>query len=159
MKATEGMVVSMHYTLTDDGGAVIDSSRDGEPFEYLHGHGNIVPGLEQALEGTEPGHRSAVTVAPAKGYGEHQFQAVFQVPREQFPPGEEIAVGMRVHGEGPDGVMAFTVVGVSPETVTLDANHPLAGKTLHFDVEVVSVREATRQELSHGHVHSGGHDH
>ncbi|HXH04703.1 MAG TPA: peptidylprolyl isomerase [Candidatus Competibacteraceae bacterium] len=159
MKATAGMVVSMHYTLTDDQGEVIDSSRGGEPFAYLHGHGNIISGLEQALEGAEAGFHEQITVAPEDGYGEYLQQAVFEVPRDQFPQGEDIEVGMRVHGEGPQGVMAFTVVGLTEYGVILDGNHPLAGKTLHFDVEVLEVRQATRQELAHGHVHAGGHDH
>lgn len=149
----------MHYTLTDDAGEVLDSSSGRTPFEYLHGHGNIIGGLESALEGVEAGFKSKVTVAPADGYGERNDKAVFEVPRDQFPPGEDIQVGMQVHGEGPQGVIAFTVVGVAADHVTLDGNHPLAGKTLHFDVEVLGVREATKQELDHGHVHAHGHDH
>lgn len=159
MKAANGMVVSMHYTLTNDQGQTLDSSRGGAPFAYLHGHGNIISGLEGALEGAEAGFANKVTVAPADGYGERNDQAVFEVPREQFPAGEEVQIGMRVHGEGPQGVMAFTVVGLTETGVVLDANHPLAGETLHFDVEVLEVRAATAQELAHGHVHAHGHDH
>ncbi len=159
MKAAHGMVVSMHYTLTDDAGDVLDSSRGREPFEYLHGFGNIIGGLEKALEGTGAGYAAKVTVAAADGYGERNDKAVFEVPREQFPQGEEIQVGMQVHGEGPHGVVAFTVIGLTADGVMLDGNHPLAGKTLHFDVEVLGVREATAQELDHSHVHAHGHDH
>ncbi|MDX1654605.1 MAG: peptidylprolyl isomerase [Candidatus Competibacteraceae bacterium] len=161
MKASNGKVVTLHYTLTDDAGNTLDSSRArNEPFSYLHGHGNIVSGLEKALEGTEAGHNSQVAVTPEEGYGERVDQAVFEVPRDQFPPGEDIRVGMRVHGEGPKGVVAFTVTDVSDQGVMLDGNHPLAGQNLNFDVEVLDVREATEEELSHGHVHGeGGHQH
>ncbi len=159
MKAESGTVVSLHYTLTDDSGEVLDSSRGGEPFAYLHGHGNIVPGLEKALEGQEAGHQAQVRVEPEEGYGEHQPQAVINVPRDQFPEGEAIEVGMRVHGEGPGGVMTFTVVSMGVEHIQLDANHPLAGKHLNFDVEILDVREATAEEKDHGHVHDGEHHH
>lgn len=159
MKAALGRVVSLHYTLTDDHGMLLDSSRGHEPFAYLHGHGNIIPGLETALEGKEAGFNGAVQVSPAEGYGEYDPQAVFDVPRGQFPPGEDIQVGMQVQGEGAHGIMSFMVVNVDEQNVTLDANHPMAGKTLHFDVEVLEIRDATPQELSHGHVHAHGHDH
>ena len=159
MKAAHGRVVSLHYTLTDDLGVLLDSSRGQESFSYLHGYGNIIPGLESGLEGCAAGFSSAIHVAPADGYGEYNPQAVFEVPREQFPPTEDIQVGMQVQGEGEHGVMNFTVVGVNDHAVTLDANHPMAGKTLHFEVEVLEVRDATEQELAHAHVHAHGHDH
>jgi len=159
MKAARGRVVSLHYTLADDHGTVLDSSRGREPFAYLHGYGSIVRGLEAALEGSEAGFLSNVEVAPGDGYGDRNPEAVFEVPRGQFPPGEEIRVGMQVQGEGEHGVLNFTVVEVNGQGVVLDANHPMAGKTLHFDVEVLDVREATAQELAHGHVHAHGHDH
>lgn len=159
MKAAHGRVVSLHYTLTDDLGVVLDSSRGHGPFAYLHGYGNIIRGLESALEGNEAGFNGAIEVLPADAYGEYNPQAVFEVPREQFPPGEDIKAGMQVQGEGPHGVLNFTVVDVSDQSVVLDANHPMAGKTLNFQVEVLEVRDATEQELSHGHVHLHGHDH
>lgn len=159
MKAAHGRVVSLHYTLTDDFGVLLDSSRGQGSFSYLHGYGNIIPGLERGLEGCVAGFSSAIHVAPADGYGEYNPQAVFEVPREQFPPSEDIQVGMQVQGEGQHGVMSFTVVGVNDQAVTLDANHPMAGKTLHFEVEVLEVRDATEQELAHAHVHTHGHDH
>lgn len=159
MKATHGRVVSLHYTLTDDLGVQLDSSRGQEPFVYLHGFGNIIRGLEQALEGCEVGFSSSIRVAPADGYGDYNPQAVFEVPREQFPPGEALRVGMQVQGEGEHGVLNFTVVGLSDQAVMLDANHPMAGKNLNFAVDVLEVRDATAQELAHGHVHAHGHDH
>lgn len=159
MKAEKDKIVSLHYTLTDDGGVTLDSSRGREPLSYLHGHGNIIRGLEAALEGNEAGFSSSVQVVPADGYGEYNPQAVFEVPREQFPPSETIQVGMQVQGESPDGVLNFTVLAVNEKGVVLDANHPMAGKNLNFEVEVLEVRDATAQELSHGHVHPHGHDH
>mgnify|MGYP000844101971 FL=1 len=159
MKAAHGRVVSLHYILTDDLGVQLDSSRDREPFAYLHGYGNIIAGLETALEGCEAGFISAIRVAPAEGYGEYDPQAVFEAPRAQFPPGEDIQAGMRVQGEGAQGILNFTVVDVNDQVVVLDANHPMAGKNLHFAVEVLAVRDATAQELAHGHVHAHGHDH
>lgn len=159
MKAAHGRVVSLHYTLTDDHGMLLDSSRGREPFAYLHGHGNIIRGLETALEGSEAGFLSNIKVPPGDGYGDYNPEAVFEVPRGQFPPDEDIRVGMQVQGEGEHGVLSFTVVEVNGQGVVLDANHPMAGKNLNFDVEVLGVREATEQELSHGHVHAHGHDH
>lgn len=159
MKAAPGRVVSLHYNLTDDLGVLLDSSRGQEAFAYLHGYGNIIPGLERALEGCEAGFSSAIHVAAAEGYGDYNPDAVFGVPRDQFPPSEDIQVGMQVQGEGAHGVMNFTVVEVNDQEVTLDANHPMAGKTLHFEVEVLEVRDATAQELAHAHVHARGDDH
>ena len=159
MKATRGKVVSLRYTLTDDSGALLDASRPGEPFAYLHGYDNIIRGLEAALEGKEASFASTVKVLPADGYGEHNPQAVLEVSREQFPPSEDTQVGMQVQGEGEGGLHTFTVVAVDHDKVTLDANHPMAGKNLNFDVEVLEVRDATTQELAHGHVHAHGHDH
>ncbi len=160
MKAASGMVVTMHYTLSDDGGAVLDSSQDGDPLTYLHGHGNIVPGLEKALEGKEAGHKSRVTVVPAEGYGDVNPDAIFEAPRAHFPEEANLAEGQRVYADGPNGQIVLTVVRLTETGAILDANHPLAGKTLRFDVEVVEVRDATEEELSHGHVHgAGGHHH
>ena len=160
MKATQGMVVSMHYTLTDDSGATLDSSCGGEPFNYLHGHSNIIPGLEQALEGAAAGFKSKVTVAPAEGYGEKNPEAIFEAPKEHFPPDMKLELGARVYADGPNGPVTLTVVKLTETGAVLDANHPLAGKTLHFDVEITTVRAATAEEIEHGHVHGeGGHQH
>jgi FKBP-type peptidyl-prolyl cis-trans isomerase SlyD len=159
MKAANGTVVSIHYTLTDESGATLDSSRGGEPFSYLHGHGNIIPGLEKALEGKEPGYKSQITVLPADAYGEKNAEAIFEAPREHFPPDLKIEPGVRVYAEGPNGPIPLTVVKLTDKGAILDANHPLAGKTLHFDVEVIKVRTATAEEVTHGHAHEGEHSH
>ena len=160
MKATRGMVVSMHYTLTDDTGDVLDSSSGGDPLAYLHGHGNIIPGLESALEGNEAGHKSKVTVEAKDGYGEPNQELVFEAKREHFPPEMKLEKGARVYAEGPNGPISFTITSLTEGGAMLDGNHPLAGKRLHFDVEILEVRKATDEELSHGHVHGpGGHHH
>lgn len=159
MKTAANMVVSIHYTLKDDSGAVLDSSSGREPLSYLHGHGNIIPGLEQALEGTAAGHRSQVAVDAKDGYGETNPDLVFEAPREHFPADIKLEAGTRVYAEGPQGPVSFTVVRLTDGGAVLDGNHPLAGKQLHFDVEVVDVRPATEEEMAHGHVHGEGHDH
>ena len=160
MKLARDMVVTMHYTLKDDTGEVIDSSAGGEPLTYLHGHGNIIPGLEKALEGLAVGAQPSVDVAPAEGYGEKNPDLVFEAPREHFPPDMDLKAGSRVYAEGPEGPVSFAVVRLTDKGALLDANHPLAGKRLHFDVEIVDIRPATSEEMEHGHVHGpGGHQH
>lgn len=160
MKTAHNMVVSLHYTLTDDAGEVLDSSDGREPFAYLHGHSNIIPGLEKALEGTAVGHRGQVHVNPAEGYGEKNPELIFEAPREHFPNDMKLETGARVYAEGPEGPISFAVVKLTETGAVLDGNHPLAGKKLHFDVEVVDIRPATQEELEHGHVHgAGGHHH
>jgi FKBP-type peptidyl-prolyl cis-trans isomerase SlyD len=147
MKVSDGAVVSLNYEVTDDSGIVLDRNRGERSFDYLHGHGNIVPGLEQALEGASEGDRLQVTVAPAEAYGEKDPKAVFRVPRENFPDGMDIQPGMQFTAESERGQARFTVVETAEAEITVDGNHPLAGKTLNFDVEVIGVREATVQEL------------
>lgn len=159
MKTALNMVVSFHYTLKDDGGEILDSSSGREPLSYLHGHGNIVPGLEKALEGTSAGHRSHVAVEADEAYGEANPDLVFEAPREHFPADIKLEAGTRVYAEGPQGRVAFRVVRLTEKGAVLDGNHPLAGKQLHFDVEVVEVRAATPEEMEHGHVHGEGDDH
>ncbi len=154
-------VVVIDYTLTDGEGTVIDSSKGGEPLAYIHGLGNIIPGLETALEGKKAGDAMNVSVAPAEGYGERDDSLMQAVPREMFETPDEIQVGMQFHTTTEDGnTMVVTVSEVTPETITVDANHPLAGQALNFDVTIVEVRDATEEELEHGHVHGeGGHQH
>jgi FKBP-type peptidyl-prolyl cis-trans isomerase SlyD len=160
MSIAQNSVVTIHYTLKDDAGEVIDSSREGDPIAYLHGHGNLVPGLERELEGKNAGDKVNVSVAPDQGYGEYDTNLVQQVPRRAFQGIGKLTIGMRLHAQTPQGPRAVTVTRMVGDMVTIDANHPLAGKTLNFDVEITNVREATEEELSHGHVHGeGGHHH
>ena len=160
MQIANHSVVSFHYTLTDDTGQVLDSSQGREPLVYLQGVGQIVPGLEKAMEGRQVGDQFKVDVAPEEGYGVHHAELVQEVPREAFQGVEDIQPGMQFQGRGPQGAINVTVTKVEDGKVHIDGNHPLAGQTLHFDVEVTDVRAASEEELSHGHVHGeGGHHH
>jgi FKBP-type peptidyl-prolyl cis-trans isomerase SlyD len=160
MQIADQTVASFHYTLTDDNGQVIDSSQGREPLTYLHGTGQIVPGLEKAMVGRVAGDQFKVQVAPAEGYGEHHPELMQELPREAFQGVEDIQPGMQFQGHGPQGVINVTVTKIDGEKVHIDGNHPLAGQTLHFDIEVTDVREASAEELAHGHVHgAGGHHH
>jgi FKBP-type peptidyl-prolyl cis-trans isomerase SlyD len=157
---TADKVVLIHYTLKDDAGAVLDSSAGGEPLAYIQGHGNLVPGLEKALEGKQDGSTLAVTVPPAEGYGIRDSKLVQHTPKRALQGSGEIRKGMQFQGRTDDGMRLFTVTAVAGDMVTLDGNHPLADQNLHFEIEVVSVRDATAEELEHGHVHgAGGHHH
>jgi FKBP-type peptidyl-prolyl cis-trans isomerase SlyD len=160
MAIAENKVITLHYTLTDDAGTVIDQSTDGS-FLYLHGASNIIPGLENALTGKSAGDELKVTVEPEEGYGLRDDSRVESVPREMFPEDSDIKVGSQFHAEGPEGQMiTVTVAGVEDDTVTIDGNHPLAGVQLNFDVKVVEVRDASAEELEHGHAHGPeGHQH
>ena len=152
------LVAAIHYTLKNDGGDVVDTSEGRDPLEYLHGHGNIVAGLESALTGKAAVDKLSVSVAPEEGYGVTDDDLVVDVPRE-YLPAENVEPGMRFTAETSGGMRLFTVIEVGEKSVVMDGNHPLAGETLHFDVEVVSIRDAEPEELAHGHVHSGGHHH
>ena len=152
-------VVNFHYTLTNAAGDVLDKSQ-GEPLAYLHGAHNIVPGLENALAGKQVGDKFKVTVEPSEAYGEYQAELVQEVPRNMFQGVDEIQVGMQFQAQTDDGVQVVTVKDVTSEIVVVDANHPLAGQALTFEVEVAAIRAATKEELEHGHVHgAGGHHH
>jgi FKBP-type peptidyl-prolyl cis-trans isomerase SlyD len=160
MAIEQDSVVTIHYTLKDDAGEVIDSSASGEPLAYLQGHGNLVAGLERELEGKGVGDKLNVKVSPAEGYGEYDKQLVQRIPRRSLQGIANIKAGMRLHAQTPNGPRAVTVTHVAGDMVTIDGNHPLAGKTLNFEVEVTDVRQATEEELTHGHVHgAGGHHH
>jgi FKBP-type peptidyl-prolyl cis-trans isomerase SlyD len=154
-----GKVVSIHYVLTDDDGVELDSSRGQQPLEYLHGAGNIVVGLESGLVGHKVGDRFKVDVAPEEGYGVHDPEGVQRVARDSFPTEVELEPGMQFMAEEGDGeAMTIWIQALEGDMVVIDMNHPLAGKTLHFDVEVSGMREATAEELEHGHPH-GPHGH
>lgn len=160
MQIAPNTVAAFHYTLTDDAGQVVDSSAGREPLVYLHGQGQIVPGLEKQMEGRVAGDKFEAHVAPAEGYGEYQAELAQAVPRDAFQGVADIQPGMQFQGHGPQGVFNVTVTRVEPDLVHIDGNHPLAGKTLHFAIEVAEVRAASAEELAHGHVHgAGGHHH
>jgi len=150
----DNQVVSMHYTLTDNSGKVLDSSQGAQPLNYLHGAGNIIPGLEQALAGKVEGDSLQVTVEPAQAYGESNPGLIQQLDRSVFQGVESVEVGMAFEARGPDGgSQRILVTAVDGDHVTVDGNHPLAGQQLNFDVQVVAVRAATAEEIAHGHVH------
>jgi FKBP-type peptidyl-prolyl cis-trans isomerase SlyD len=160
MQIADNVVARIEYTLTDNDGEVLDSSADGEPLAYLHGAGNIIPGLETALKGKKAGDSFKVTIAPAEGYGEKNDSLLQVVPRDMFQGVDQIEIGMQFHAQTDYGTQVITVAKVDGNNITVDGNHPLAGQTLHFDVKVVDVRAATPEELNHGHVHgAGGHHH
>jgi FKBP-type peptidyl-prolyl cis-trans isomerase SlyD len=157
MKIAKDSVVSIDYRLHLGDGNTVDASKEGAPLVYLQGHGQIVPGLERALEGCGVGEVKSVAVPPAQGYGEHDPEGVQEVPRERFPEGMVPKEGAVLSATTPEGdEVPFVVKEVRPQTVVVDLNHPLAGKTLHFDVTVREVRQATADELSHGHAHGPG---
>lgn len=160
MKIAARTVALIDYTLFDPQGNVLDSSEGAEPLAYLHGAGNIIPGLEKALEDKQAGDALRVTIPAAEAYGERDDQALEVIKRSQIQMDGEVEVGMQLHAHGPHGAQILTVVDVDGDEITLDANHPLAGVDLTFDVKVVTVRDATVEELAHGHVHGAdGHDH
>jgi len=159
MVIQENCVVSIHYTLTNKTGEVLDSSTGKEPLHYLHGAANIIPGLEKELAGKTSGDHLNVTVPPDQAYGEHQQQLVQQVPRDAFQGIERVEAGMQFQAETDNGTMHVVVTEVDEDNVTVDGNHPLAGETLNFDVSVEEVREATSEEVAHGHPHQGDQAH
>lgn len=161
MQIAANTVVVIEYSVTTPEGELIDSSsQSGEPLTYLHGAGNIVPGLEDALTGRRVGDSLQVSVPPEQGYGERHDELVQVVHRDQFVGIEQMEIGMQFQTEAEGEVHLVTVTGLEGDEVIVDANHPLAGETLVFDVTVLEVRPATREELAHGHVHGpGGHHH
>lgn len=160
MQIEKDSVVTMHYTLTSPEGEVLDTSREREPLVYLHGHKNIIHGLENRLEGEKAGKSLQVRIPAKDGYGERDPEKVLPATRKQFPPEAELTVGMQFQANGPQGPMVVRVEKIEGDEVLLDANHPLAGVDLTFDVDIVEVRDATYEEIEHGHVHGpGGHAH
>ncbi|HEY5717770.1 MAG TPA: peptidylprolyl isomerase [Motiliproteus sp.] len=156
MQIADNKVASFHYTLRDDKGEVLDSSDGGEPLAYLHGVGNIISGLETALLGKTTGDSLSVTVSAEDAYGPVRDELIQTVPMEAFTGVDNVAEGMRFEASTASGPVSVVVTKVEGDEVTVDGNHPLAGQTLHFDVAIVEVRDATDEEKAHGHVHSGG---
>ena len=155
MQITTNSVVSFHYTLKDADGKTLDSSEGREAFAYIHGGGMIVPGLEEQLEGKKAGDSLLAVVAPEKGYGNVDPQLMHKVPQDRFG-GQQVEPGMQFQAGERGEMGVFTVMAVEDGHVILNGNHPLAGVTLHFNVEITNVREATADELAHGHVHGEG---
>lgn len=155
MRVAKETVVAIEYTLKDDQGNIIDASGDRGPMEYLHGAQNIIPGLEQGVDGLVAGDTKNVLVPPQLGYGEYSDKLLQLVPLSAFGANTP-QVGMRFHAETNLGMRVLTIKKIEGEEVTLDGNHELAGKTLHFDIKVVSVRAAEPTELAHGHPHQSG---
>lgn len=149
-------VVSLHYTVKDTEGQVVDSSENAEPLVYLHGQKNIISGLENALVGKATGDEFEVTVEPADGYGEYNEELLQVVPRGAFEGVEKIEKGMVFTAQAQNGPVQLIVAKIEGDDVTVDPNHPLSGKTLHFSGSVTDIREATEEELTHGHVHGEG---
>lgn len=160
MQIAENRAVAIDYTLRNEAGEVLDSSEGMQPLVYLHGAANIISGLEQALVGKVAGDSLEVSVEPEDAYGEYQADLVATLGRSMFEGVEELEVGMQFHASAPDGGMQIvTIRDIDGDDVTVDGNHPLAGQRLHFQVKVVEVREATADELEHGHIHGEHCDH
>lgn len=154
-------VVTMSYTLRDDKGTELDSANKASPFVYMHGTGQIIPGLEEALMGLKAGDKKDVTIAPADAYGEIEDQLKITVQRSMFPPYEILNEGMQFAADVGNGERrVFRIEKIDGDNIQVDGNHPLAGQTLHFQVEIQDVRDATQEEMEHGHAHGpGGHHH
>ncbi|HWV15228.1 MAG TPA: peptidylprolyl isomerase [Cellvibrio sp.] len=160
MNISEQCVASFHYTLTDGSGKVLDSSNGQEPLSYLHGSGNIIPGLERALLGKSIGDKFNISIPAAEAYGLRDDSMVQQLPSNMFEGIDKIEEGMEFHAETEHGLQVVTVTKVEGDNITIDGNHPLAGVDLTFDVEITAVRAATEEEVEHGHAHGvGGHHH
>jgi len=161
MQITANKVVTIDYVLTDDKGEVLDRSDEGN-FSYLHGAQNIIPGLENALTGKSTGESLSVSVQPEEGYGVRDEGMQQVISRDMFGPDQEIEAGMQFHAQSPQGeTMVITVKQVDGDDITVDGNHPLAGISLNFAVSVIDIRDATQEEMEHGHAHGpdGHHDH
>ena len=149
-------VVSIDYTLKNAAGEIIDESKGGGPLSYVHGNGMLITGLEKQLEGKKPGDSFHAEIEPAEGYGEHQDDLILEIPREHFPEDIEIKEGMQFEAAGPGGSNIVTVKSIQEKTITVDANHPLAGQKLFFDVSVVDVRDQTPEEIAAAKAGCGG---
>ncbi|MDO9161580.1 MAG: peptidylprolyl isomerase [Methylococcaceae bacterium] len=160
MQVADNLAVSIHYTLTNDEGEVIDTSEGDEALAYLHGYGNIISGLESALTGKSVGDKFKVRIDAEDAYGEIEDDRVQIVSIEMFEGVDELEVGMQFHADVTSGPGVITIINIDGDDITIDGNHPLAGVPLTFDVEVVDIRPATDEEISHGHIHgAGGHHH
>lgn len=156
MQVAKNKVVSIHYTLTSDKGELLDTSEGKAPLPYIHGNGQLIPGLEKELEGKVKDDEVKAVIAPEDAYGVYNHDQVFVVGKDGFQGEEELTVGLQVQVDTGQGQAVGVVTKIEDENVTLDLNHPLAGQILHFDVKIADVRDATAEELDHGHVHGVG---
>jgi FKBP-type peptidyl-prolyl cis-trans isomerase SlyD len=159
MQIANDKAVSLHYTLTNAVGDLLDSSVEGDALVYLHGQGNIIAGLEAALTGKVAGDTFNVSIAPQDAYGEFRDDMLQVVDRSMFEGVDDLEIGMQFHAEVNHGSGIVTIVAIDGDQITLDGNHALAGETLVFDVEVLDVRDASAEELAHGHIHGAGCQH
>lgn len=160
MHVANNMAVSIHYTLFNDDGDVIDSSVGHDALVYLHGQGNIISGLEQALQGKSIGDKLNVRIDPEDAYGGFMEERVQVIPRSMFEGVDDLEVGMQFHADVSSGPGVVSIVAIDGDDITIDGNHPLAGQALTFDVEIVDIRPASGEEIAHGHIHgAGGHHH
>ena len=154
MIVAKNSVVSFYYTLKTDDGEVIDTNEQEEVLSYIHGTGAIVPGLENEMEGKTSGDTFTAVVVPEEGYGEYDDALIFSVPMDNFKEPDKVEIGMSVEVQSQEGTRILQIKKIEDSTAFLDGNHPLAGETLHFDIKISDIREATEEELSHGHVHN-----
>lgn len=161
MVVADDMVVSMAYILRVEDGQLIDQSADDAPLEYIQGAKQIIPGLEKALVGLNVGDEKVVEVKPAEGYGERNPEDIVEIPRTNLPDSLDLSVGSPLKVKDSESGESFSayIVESDSETITLDFNHPLAGRTLNFHVKITNLRQATEEELAHGHVHNQDHVH
>ena len=159
MEIQNNRVVGVHYTLKNDAGEILDSSSGLEPLVFLQGANNIISGLESALMGKTIGDKLEITIEPEAGYGIRRDELLQKIPRSAFEGVDNLEVGMQFEARTEQGPMPIRVTAIEGNVITIDGNHELAGVRLHFDVSVESIREATAEEISHGHVHSPGHAH
>ena len=158
MNIENNKVVMFNYVLKDKEGNVLDDSK-GEPMPYLHGHENIIPGLEKEMAGKIAGDNFNLTVGPGEAYGDINPELVQELPKADFPEDEQLEIGMQFHVDTDKGPIVVTVNSITDETVTVDGNHPMAGMTLTFEIKISEVRDASEDELKHGHVHGEGCNH
>lgn len=156
MQVTKNKVVAVEYILTDDENQVLDQTESGEPLEYLHGIGNLIPGLESQLEDKSIDDQFKISIPPADAYGERDEKLKQSIPRDRFEEPDHLEVGMQFQTPPEEGSQEFTIVDIDNNSIIVDGNHELAGMTLHFDITIKNVRDATEDEIAHGHAHSDG---
>lgn len=156
---TKNKIISMGYLLKNAEGQELDRADSNKPFSYLHGAQQIVPGLEKALEGMKIGEKKDITVPPEEGYGVENPDLRMVLDRSKFPPEMNLSIGMQFSADMGESQRVFTIKNIEGDQVMVDGNHPLAGQTLHFSVDIISIRDATTEEISHGHSHDGGGHH